>query len=262
MDDAWALRLGVFVAVLCAMALWELAAPCRRAEVPRLLRWTNHLALVALDSVLVRLLFPLTAAALALQVQTAGWGLFALAAWPGWVEGVVTFVLLDLAIYGQHRLFHAVPVLWRLHRVHHADVDFDVTTGIRFHPVEILLSMAIKLGIVALLGPPALAVLLFEVVLNASSLFNHANLRLPSRLDAILRRVIVTPDMHRIHHSVLRAETDSNFGFTLPWWDWLFHSYRSQPKDGHQDMVIGQPAFRSGLDQRLDRLLTQPLRRG
>ena len=253
------LRLSVALGLLALMALWELAAPMRRAEMPRLVRWSNNLALVALDAALVRLVFPFTLAAFAAGMQARGWGLFNLTNLPPWAEGLLALALLDLAIWAQHRAFHHIPALWRLHRMHHSDLDFDVTTGLRFHPVEILLSMAVKLAVVTALGAPPLAVLIFEVVLNASSLFNHANIRLPPALDRALRLVIVTPDMHRVHHSIVRAETDSNFGFNVPWWDRLFGTYRAQPAKGHHGMTIGINQFRSERDLWLDRMLTQPL---
>jgi sterol desaturase/sphingolipid hydroxylase (fatty acid hydroxylase superfamily) len=175
---------------------------------------------------------------------------------------VLSVILLDLAIYLQHVLFHAVPVLWRLHRMHHADLDIDVTTGVRFHPVEILLSLLIKFGVVALLGAPALAVLIFEVLLNATSMFNHSNVAMPPAVDRVLRLLVVTPDMHRVHHSILRFETNSNFGFNFPWWDRLFRTYRPQPKEGHEGMTIGIESFRDPAELRLDRMLLQPLRDG
>ena len=258
--DEGTLRVAVATGMLALMALWELAAPMRRADMPRLIRWSNNLALVAVDAALLRLIFPVTLAAFASWIGTKGWGLFALTDWPLWVEGLAAFVILDLAIWAQHRAFHHIPLLWRLHRMHHSDTDFDVTTGLRFHPVEILASMAIKLAVVAALGAPALAVLIFELALNASSLFNHANIRLPARIDRALRLVLVTPDMHRVHHSVIRAETDSNFGFTLPWWDRIFGTYRAQPAQGHQGMTIGLETFRAPRELWLDRLVTQPLR--
>jgi sterol desaturase/sphingolipid hydroxylase (fatty acid hydroxylase superfamily) len=215
---------------------------------------------VALDTLLVRLLFPTTAVGLALVCEARGWGLLQVMALPAWQTIPLSVVALDLAIYLQHVLFHAVPALWRLHRMHHADQDIDVTTGIRFHPVEILLSMGIKLGVVAALGTPAVAVLVFEVLLNATSMFNHSNVRMPLWLDRILRWVVVTPDMHRVHHSIVRRETNSNFGFNLPWWDRLFGTYRDQPAAGHDDMTIGITQFREPGEQRLDRMLTQPFR--
>jgi sterol desaturase/sphingolipid hydroxylase (fatty acid hydroxylase superfamily) len=254
------IRSAVFLGVLGAMALWEVAAPRRRRDIPRLLRWSNNLALVVLDTLAVRLLFPVLAVGLALVTAERGWGLLHLWPVPGWFAFVASVLLLDLAIYLQHVAFHAVPTLWRLHRMHHADLETDVTTGLRFHPVEILLSMAIKLAVVALLGPPALAVLTFEVLLNATAMFNHANARLTEDLDRRLRLVLVTPDMHRVHHSWRSEETDSNYGFNLPWWDRLFGTYRAQPADGHEAMTVGLEQFRTRRDLWLDRMLLQPLR--
>ena len=178
---------------------------------------------------------------------------------PGWIAVVAAVIALDLAIYLQHVLFHAVPALWRLHRMHHTDLELDATTGVRFHPVEVLLSMLIKLAVVATIGAPPIAVLIFEVLLNATSMFNHANLRIPARIDRVLRWLIVTPDMHRVHHSVEVRETNSNFGFNLPWWDRLFRTYKAQPAAGHEAMTIGIDAFRDAGELRLDRMLVQPL---
>jgi len=254
------LRLAVFLGVLVAMAGWELAAPRRRQDIPRVIRWTNNLALVVVDTVILRLTFPILAVGLALMAEERGWGLFNALDLPPWLAVPLSILLLDLAIYLQHVLFHAVPGLWRLHRMHHADLEFDVTTGLRFHPVEIVLSMVIKLAVVAALGAPALAVLLFEVLLNATALFNHANIRLPAGVDRVLRWVMVTPDMHRVHHSVIPAETNSNFGFNLPWWDRLLGTYQAQPKAGHAGMTIGIEQFRTRRDLWLDRMLLQPLR--
>ena len=254
------LRLTVFLAVLVAMALWEVAAPRRRQDIPRVIRWTNNLALVVVDTVILRLTFPILAVGLALMAEERGWDLFNALDIPLWLAVLLSILLLDLAIYLQHVLFHAVPGLWRLHRMHHADLEFDVTTGLRFHPVEIVLSMVIKLAVVAALGAPAVAVLLFEVLLNATALFNHANIRLPTGVDRVLRWVMVTPDMHRVHHSVIPAETNSNFGFNLPWWDRLLGTYRAQPKAGHEGMTIGIEQFRTPRDLWLDRMLVQPLR--
>jgi sterol desaturase/sphingolipid hydroxylase (fatty acid hydroxylase superfamily) len=179
---------------------------------------------------------------------------------PPWANVPLAVMALDLAIYLQHVLFHAVPALWRLHRMHHADLEIDVTTGARFHPIEILLSMGIKLGVIAALGTPAVAVLLFEVLLNATSMFNHSNVAMPAWLDRVLRWIVVTPDMHRVHHSIVVRETNSNFGFNLPWWDRLFGTYRDQPAAGHDGMTIGIEQFRDPVEQRLDRMLTQPFR--
>jgi sterol desaturase/sphingolipid hydroxylase (fatty acid hydroxylase superfamily) len=253
-------RFIAFGAVLTAMAGWELVAPRRKQEVGRKTRWPGNLGIVVLDTLLVRLLFPLGAVAVALTAETRGWGLFNAFAVPGWVAIPAAVILLDLAIYLQHVLFHAVPALWRLHRMHHADLAFDVTTGVRFHPIEILLSMVIKLGVVAAIGASPLAVLIFEVLLNATSMFNHGNVTLPQRIDRILRWLVVTPEMHRVHHSIKARETNSNFGFNLPWWDRLFGTYRDQPEAGHLGMTIGIAQFRDPAEQRLDRMLTQPFR--
>lgn len=259
LEQETVIRLTVFLGVLIGMAVWEVAVPRRRVEIPRLLRWSNNLALVVLDTLLVRLAFPVVAVGLAVTAQENGWGLLNQIRIPGWMVFPVAVLALDLAIYLQHVLFHAVPVLWRLHRMHHADLEFDVTTGLRFHPLEILLSMVIKLGVVLALGPPAFAVLIFEVLLNASSLFNHSNIRLPLRIDAVLRLFIVTPDMHRVHHSIHPSETNSNFGFNLPWWDRILGTYLAQPKSGHEDMTIGIEQFRNLRSLWLDRMLIQPL---
>ena len=254
------LRLAAFAGVLAAMAAWEVLAPRRDFRVGRLRRWPGNMALVVLDTLLVRLAFPLTAVGLALLAEQREWGLLNALAVPAWLAVPAAVILLDLAVYLQHVMFHAVPVLWRLHRVHHADLDFDVTTGIRFHPVEIILSMAIKFAVVLALGAPAVAVLLFEVLLNATSLFNHGNVRIGAGLDRVLRWIVVTPDMHRVHHSIRAAETDSNFGFNLPWWDRTFGTYRAQPSDGHDAMEIGITQFRDPAELRIDRMLLQPFR--
>ncbi len=253
-------RAAAFLAILVLMALLEFVSPRRRREIPRLIRWTNNLALVAVDTLLLRLVFPIAALGFAAWCQTRGWGVFNVLEIPFWITVVLSVLALDLVIYLQHVMFHSVPALWRLHRVHHADVEFDVTTALRFHPVEVLLSMVIKIATVAAVGPPAIAVLAFEVLLNATAMFNHSNLRIPPRLEAVLRIMIVTPDMHRVHHSVRVPETNSNFGFNLTWWDFLFGTYRSQPRDGHEGMTVGLREFREPRELWLDRLLTQPFR--
>lgn len=253
------IRMGFFLGVLLVMATWEFAAPRRRRGIPRLLRWSNNLGVVALDTLLVRLLFPVVAVGLALLAEDRGWGLFNLLQVPGWLAFILSLLALDLAIYLQHVMFHAVPGLWRLHRMHHADLEFDVTTGLRFHPVEILLSMGIKLAVVMALGPPAAAVLVFEVLLNATAMFNHSNVSIPPVIDRVLRLIVVTPDMHRVHHSIHPDETNSNFGFNVPWWDRFLGTYRSQPRDGHLGMTIGIEQFRNPRDLWLDRMLIQPL---
>lgn len=254
------IRMSFFLGILTAMAIWEVAAPRRRREIPRLLRWSSNLGVVVVDTLLVRLTFPIVAVGLALIARERDWGLFNVFDVPFWLAFVISVLALDLAIYLQHVMFHAVPALWRLHRMHHADLEFDVTTGLRFHPVEILLSMGIKLAVVAALGPPVVAVLVFEVLLNATAMFNHSNIRIPPAVDRLLRLIVVTPDMHRVHHSIHPSETNSNFGFNLPWWDRLLGTYRPQPREGHETMTIGIEQFRTRRDLWLDRMLIQPLR--
>jgi len=232
-------RLACFGGVLALVALAEWVAPRRRLTLGRRRRWPTNLGLVALNTVAVRLLVPITAVATAELAESANLGLFSRLAWPFWVKVIVGVIVLDLAIYLQHVLFHAVPALWRLHRLHHADRDFDVTTGVRFHTVEILLSAGLKLGVIMALAPPVLAVLVFEILLNATSMFNHGNLGIPRWIDRLLRWIVVTPDMHRVHHSTVRAEANSNYGFNLPWWDFLLGTYRAEPAAGHEAMTIG-----------------------
>jgi len=246
------IRLGFFVGVFALMAIWEVAAPRRARLLTRLQRWSSNIGLVVLNTALLRLLFPAAAVGMALSVNAQGWGLLNTLGLPFWVEVLVALVVLDFAIWVQHVLFHAVPALWRLHRVHHADLDYDLTTGARFHPIEIILSMLIKFVVIAALGPPVIAVILFEIILNALAMFNHANIALPPRVDRVLRWLIVTPDMHRVHHSIEDDETNSNFGFNLSWWDRLLGTYRDQPRAGHQGMTIGIRQHRD--PRRVDRL--------
>jgi sterol desaturase/sphingolipid hydroxylase (fatty acid hydroxylase superfamily) len=253
-------RLGVFTAVFTAMALGEAAAPRRARSYSRSRRWPSNLAVVALNTGLVRVLLPATAVSLALAGERHGWGLLNALAVPAWAAVIASVFLFDLSIYLQHVMFHAVPALWRVHRMHHTDLDFDVTTGARFHPIEIVLSMLIKFGVVVALGAPVLGVLIFEVLLNATSMFNHGNLRIPIRFDRYLRCLVVTPDMHRVHHSIVIGETNSNFGFNLPWWDRLLGTYRDQPAAGHDGMTIGIEQFREPRELVLDRMLLQPFR--
>ncbi len=255
------IRLGAFAGLLALLVAWELLAPRRRRTIGRWSRWPGNVGVMVIDALLLRIIFPTAAVGLALLAEANGWGLVNLVAMPDWLAILVVIILLDLIIYAQHVLFHAVPVLWLLHRMHHADLDIDVTTGLRFHPIEILLSMVIKLGAVVALGAPALGVMIFEVLLNATSMFSHSNVRLPARVDRRLRRILVTPDMHRVHHSIVPREMQSNFGFNLPWWDRLFGTYRAQPAAGHEAMTIGLPLFRDPAELRLDRMLMQPLRR-
>lgn len=253
-------RLASFLSILGIMAIAEVLAPRRRVEIPRLLRWSNNIALVVVDALVLRLLFPVLAVGVALIATNNGWGIFNLLGVPFWAAVLLSVLILDLAIYAQHVMFHHVPLLWRLHRMHHADLEIDVTTGLRFHPVEIVLSMLIKMAIVIIIGAPALSVLLFEIILNATSLFNHSNWHLPKRIDRWLRLVVVTPDMHRVHHSVIPEETNSNFGFNVPWWDRVFGTYRGQPAKGHNGMEIGIERFRTRRDLWIDRMLWQPFR--
>lgn len=249
-------RLGAFLAVFAVMALLERARPKRPLVLPRLMRWRTNLAIVVIDSLAVRLMaalpailgavsVPLVAVAAAVLAGEWGWGLLNNVSWPGWVEVIIALVVLDFAIWFQHLASHKVPLLWRLHRVHHADRDIDVTTALRFHPVEIALSMLYKVAWVLVLGPSALAVILFEIILSGCAMFNHANLDLPAWLDRALRTLVVTPDMHRVHHSVRRAEHDSNYGFNLSIWDRLFRTYTAQPAEGHQGMVIGLTPYQT-----------------
>ena len=259
MEFEGAIRLAAFVAVFAAVALWEALAPRRKRSFGRRARWPHNLGLLLVDVALVRVFAPGAAIAVAMTAAGSGWGLLNALALPGWAAIAAGIALLDLAIYFQHVMFHAVPALWRLHRVHHADLDFDVTTGARFHPIEILISTAVKCAAIAALGAPVISVLVFEILLNATAMFNHANASLPQRLERWLRWLVVTPDMHRVHHSVRYEESSSNFGFNLPWWDRLFGTYRAQPRLGHAVMTIGVDAFRSSQDLRLDRLLVQPL---
>jgi sterol desaturase/sphingolipid hydroxylase (fatty acid hydroxylase superfamily) len=252
-------RLGCFAGVLLIMASWEIVAPRRRLTTTKPLRWMSNLGLVALNLILVRLVLPLTALGTAAIAGDRGWGMLQQFAAPEWLKFVIGVAALDFAIYLQHVLFHAVPALWRLHMVHHTDLDFDVTTGLRFHTLEILLSTFIKIGVVAALGPPVWAVLTFEVLLNATSMFNHGNVRLPLATDRWLRLLVVTPDMHRVHHSIDRRETNTNFGFNLPWWDYLLGTYRSQPAAGHAAMQIGVAHLREELKvERLPAMLALP----
>jgi len=233
------IRLSVFLGMLGLMGLWELLAPRRAPKVSKLLRWGNNLSLIFLNSFILRLLFPAAAVGMAVFASDNGWGIFNYFDFNPLVEIIVAVIVMDFIIYLQHVLVHAVPALWRLHRVHHADIDYDVTTGARFHPIEILLSMLIKFATIVVLGPAVVAVVIFEVLLNGMAMFNHGNVGLPATLDKLLRYFIVTPDMHRVHHSIEDDETNSNFGFNLSWWDRLFGTYREQPRYGHIGMTIG-----------------------
>ncbi|MBU1224020.1 MAG: sterol desaturase family protein [Gammaproteobacteria bacterium] len=260
MSHEAAIRLGFFFGVLALMGVWEWLAPRRALSTSKSRRWRANLGIVAVGTAAVRLLIPVTAVGMALLAQERGWGLLNQFGLPYGLALLIGVLVLDCVIYFQHVVFHAVPTLWRLHRMHHSDLDFDVTTGVRFHPIEIVLSMGIKLAAIAVLGPPALAVLVFEIALNATSLFNHGNVRLPAAIDRVLRWFVVTPEMHRVHHSNLPHETNSNFGFSFPWWDRLFGTYRAQPERGHLGMTIGLDEFRDPDTLNFSRLLLQPFR--
>lgn len=241
------MRFGVFFGILVLIRVWETLAPCRRPAAPQVMRWFSNVGLLVVGTAMLRAIFPLAAVGVATIAQAQQWGLFYLITLAPWQTIVLSIIFLDFATYLQHILFHTLPILWRFHKIHHADLDFDVTTGLRFHPIEILLSMVGKATIVVLLGAPAVAVLMFELILNATSMFNHGNVRLPANLEPVLRLGIVTPDMHRIHHSSLVAETNSNFGFNIPWWDHLFGTYRASPAIGHQEMPLGLAEYENDL---------------
>jgi len=260
LENEPAIRLGVFFGVFAVMIAWEFRAPRLQLALPRARRWPANIGIVVLNTVLVRLIFPVLPVGIAAWAAGQGYGLFNWLEAPAWLAVLASVLILDCAIYAQHVVFHKVPVLWRLHRMHHADTGYDVTTGARFHPIEILMSIVIKMAIVVAIGAPAVAVVLFEVLLNGTAMFNHGNVRLPSALDRGLRLLIVTPDMHRVHHSSVRTETDSNYGFALAVWDRLFGTYTPEPAAGHDGMEIGLKYLRDPAEQRLDRMLTQPFR--
>ncbi|MES9850976.1 MAG: sterol desaturase family protein [Candidatus Thiodiazotropha sp. L084R] len=239
LDYELTIRLSIFFAIFALMAIWEISLPCRQLNFSRSRRWSSNLGIVVLNSLVLRLLFPAAAVGFAAFTSEKGWGLLNEISLPLWLNVVIAVILMDMVIYLQHVMVHAIPALWRLHRVHHADPDYDLTTGARFHPIEILLSMLIKITTIAALGPSVMAVLIFEVVLNSMAMFNHGNVSLPQRFDRILRWLVVTPDMHRVHHSVIPKETNSNFGFNLSIWDRLMGTYIAQPQLGHQQMQIG-----------------------
>jgi len=242
-DELW-IRLGFFFGILIIMFLWEMVIPRRPLTTSKRTRWFNNFSLVLIDSVAVRLAFPAGLTGVALLAQQRVWGIFHLLEFPLLLKIILGVLTLDLAIYLQHVMFHSAPLLWRLHMVHHSDMDIDVTTGVRFHPIEIALSMGIKAIVVILSGAPAVAVLIFEIILNGTSMFNHGNVRYPQNVDSIFRLLVVTPEMHRVHHSTIRWETNSNLGFNFPWWDRLFGTYRSQPAKGHLEMTIGLDQYK------------------
>ncbi len=257
-----ALRLGIFLGTFLLLALLECVFPKRKLLANKVQRWANHFLITVFNTLILRLLFPAAAVGAAWWAHDKHWGVLNQWALPLPASLIIglTLILLDFLIWAQHLLFHKVPLLWRFHRLHHSDIDIDITTALRFHPIELIFSMLIKIAAIIALGVPPLAALIFEIALNATAMFNHSNLSLPATLDKTLRWFIVTPDMHRVHHSWYRNETDSNYGFNLPWWDKLFGTYRAQPADGHTHMTIGLEYFREPIDNRIDFLLTQPLR--
>jgi sterol desaturase/sphingolipid hydroxylase (fatty acid hydroxylase superfamily) len=258
------IRLGAFALIFIAMAAFELWSPrLERTEMAGALkarRWFTNISVLVISSVLLRVIFPAAAVGTAMWAEARGYGLFRLVGFDPLVTGILSFFILDLAIWAEHFANHKIPLLWRIHRMHHSDTGFDVTTALRFHPLEIVISMLWKAFVVILIGAPVLSVLLFEIVLNGSSMFNHANARLPDRLDALLRLVLVTPDMHRVHHSSFRPETDSNYGFNFPFWDRLFSTYRARPERGHEGMEIGLAEYRGEAPARLGWNLVLPFR--
>jgi len=258
MNNELLIRLGFFFGILVVMFLWELIAPRRPLTTSKIIRWFSNLGLVLIDSIVVRLFFPTALAGIALLVQQRGWGLFNQFELPYLLKIIFSVLVLDFVIYLQHIVFHSVPLFWRLHMVHHTDMDIDVTTGVRFHPIEIILSMGIKMIVVVLIGAPAVAVLIFEIILNGTSMFNHGNVHYSQNIDSILRLLVVTPEMHRVHHSTIRWETNSNLGFNFPWWDRLFGTYRDQPAKGHLEMTIGLDQYKEPNKLTLPWLLVLP----
>jgi sterol desaturase/sphingolipid hydroxylase (fatty acid hydroxylase superfamily) len=254
-----AVRLTVFLAVFAAMAAWEIAAPRRRLEAARTSRWFANVSITVIGTLLVRLIFLIVPVSVSILARAKGWGLLNMFEMPAWLNIIAGVVLLDLVMYLQHVMFHIMPPLWRLHLVHHTDMDTDVTTGLRFHPFESIISTAIRLAAVSLIGPHPLAVVIFEIILNSAVMFNHGNVRMHERADRALRVAVVTPDMHRVHHSVNIWETTSNFGFILSWWDRVFGTYRPQPAAGHEEMKIGLAQYRDPNDLSLYRLLVLPV---
>lgn len=258
MSHEVSIRLGVFFSIFFLVAVWELIAPRRQLTVSKIVRWYSNLGITFLNSFLLRWAFPILAVGMANIAQERHWGVFNNVEIPFWFAVVFSVAALDFTIYLQHAMFHTIPALWRLHRMHHTDLDFDVTTGSRFHPVEIFLSMMVKLAVVVVLGPPVVAVVMFEVVLNGMAMFNHGNISIPVKIDRVLRWFVVTPDMHRVHHSVIPRETNSNYGFNLSWWDRLLGTYREHPQHGYEGMQIGLKIFRKPKYLNLHWLLIQP----
>jgi len=258
-DSLISMRLVSFLSAFLFMAAWEIAAPQRSLRTPKGTRWFRNLSITVLDGLAGRFVFPLQGAALAVVAGQQDWGLFNRLDVPSLPAGILSLILLDLAIYLQHVMFHKVPILWYFHGMHHTDLDVDVTTGTRFHPIETVLSLLIKMGLIVVLGVPPWSFVAFEILLNVTSMFNHSNIAIGRAAERILRLIVVTPDMHRVHHSVVIREHNSNFGFNLPWWDRLFHTYKDQPDAGHDAMVIGLANFRDAEKLGLVRLMLMPL---
>ena len=252
------IRLGFFFGILVIMFLWEMAAPRRPLSTSKITRWISNLGMVMIDSITVRLVFPAALTGVAILAQQRGWGLFNQLELSDVSKIIFSVLILDLAIYLQHVMFHSAPLLWRLHMVHHSDMDIDVTTGVRFHPIEIMLSLGIKMMAVILIGAPPASVLIFEIILNGTSMFNHGNVRYSQRIDSFLRLLVVTPEMHRVHHATIRWETNSNLGFNFPWWDRLFGTYRDQPAKGHLEMTIGLDQYKEPQKLTLPWLIVLP----
>lgn len=261
MENEVFLRIASFVGILSLIAMWEIVAPRRPLTTRKGSRWLANLSMIAIATFIIRFTFPLLPVGLAILAREQGWGILNLISLPSWLAVTIALLALDLVIYLQHVMFHFLPVLWRLHRMHHSDLDLDASSGNRFHPMEIMISIGIKLGAVLIIGPSPFAVLLFEILLNAAAIFNHGNIRIPLGIDRWLRTVLVTPDMHRVHHSIIPRETNSNFGFSLSWWDFLCGTYRTQPSAGHLEMTIGLKEYRNPDRLTLPRLLVQPFER-
>jgi len=258
MSNESTIRISFFLGVLALMAIWELLAPRRPLTTSKKMRWGSNLAITLINPILLRLVIPVPPVGMAALAQERGWGLLNNFHLPYWLTVIIGMMALDCVIYLQHVMFHSVPLLWRLHKMHHTDMDLDVTSGLRFHPIEIVMSMGIKLATVRIMGPPVLAVLIFEVLLNCASMFNHSNAYIPLGIDRVLRLILVTPDMHRVHHSIIDSEGNSNFGFSVSWWDRLFGTYRAQPEEGHQGMTIGLTKFRDASRVTLPWMLIMP----
>lgn len=258
MPNEAAIRLGFFFGIFVVIVLWEYLSPRRVLTMSKSVRWLSNMGVVAIDTLAVRLLFPIIGVNVAFAAQQKGFGLLNVIHLPEWMSVLIGILVLDLVVYLQHLMFHAVPLIWKLHMMHHADIDYDVTTGLRFHPFEIIISMVIKMTAIAALGPSVFTVILFEIILNGTAMFNHGNIKMPFNVDRVLRLLVVTPDMHRVHHSVTIRETNSNFGFNFPWWDRLFRTYRPQPAAGHEGMTIGLAQFRDPKKNNLWHMLILP----